>query len=339
MRSPAEPHHSTEPLRVALVGVGAAATTAHLPALSELTRTGAVELAGVCDRTPERRDAVLRAHPDSRGFAENEEMLDAVEPDLLVIATPPSAHLEEMAAAVARGLHVLCEKPLGLSRGDTAVLGDLAASHGGQALATVHQYRHAGPWQWLARAAAGAVSGGEPFRVEVTVERPGTDPLSTGGWRTDPEHEGGILGDHAVHYLALLHTLDPGCEVVSCHRQGPGGRETASIDVRAGAGGVAHVAVSYAGDRRRNVIRLARPAQCLEMVWDGDEVTIDHNGRTRAWSPVDSLSDRGVVNSLYAPMYRELVAGLGDPAWRAAATAQTLGAAGLLAAAIELARS
>ena len=194
-------------------------------------------------------------------------MLDATPPDLLVIATPPSAHLAEMAAAAARDVHVLCEKPLGLSRDDVATLRDLASAHPDLALATVHQYRFATPWRWIARAAGGAVAGDEPFAVRVEVERPGTDPLSAGGWRADPEHEGGILGDHAVHYLALFELLDPGCTVVACHRRGAGGREVASIDVRIGVAGAGRIDTSYAGSRRSNVVRLERPAQCLEMEW------------------------------------------------------------------------
>jgi predicted dehydrogenase len=322
------------PLRVALVGVGSAASRAHLPALSALESSGVVELVGVCDPAADRRAAVIAAHPAVRGFAENDDMLDSVRPDLLVIATPPSVHLGEMAAAVARGLHVLCEKPLGLSDRDVATLADLAESHRGQTLATVHQYRYAQPWLWLARAAAGAIRNGEPFTVTVEVERPGTDPLSAGGWRTDPEHEGGILGDHAVHYLALLHELDPGCQVVACHREGPGGREVASVDVSLAAAGNAHIAVSYAGNRRRNLIKLDRPEQCLEASWADGVIVLTRNGLAGAPRTTASLSDRALVNALYSPMYSELIAGIGNPSWRSRATAGTVTVAGLLASAL-----
>jgi predicted dehydrogenase len=324
-------------LRVALVGIGSAASRAHLPALSTLESAGVVKLVGVCDPASERRDAVIAAHPAVQGFAENDDMLDSVRPDVLVIATPPSVHLGEMAAAVARGLHVLCEKPLGLSDGDVATLHDLADSHRGQILATVHQYRHAQPWRWLARAAAGAIRDGEPFSLTVEVERPGTDPLSAGGWRTDPEHEGGILGDHAVHYLALLHELDPACQVVACHREGPGGREVASVDARLAAAGTAHIAVSYAGNRRRNLIKLDRPEQCLEATWEDGVFVVTHNSRAEAPRPADSLSDRTLVNALYSPMYGELIAGVGDPSWHDRATTATLAVAGLLASALRVA--
>jgi predicted dehydrogenase len=320
-----------------LVGVGSAASRAHLPALSALESSRVVELVGVCDPADDRRAAVIAAHPAVRGFAENDDMLDSVRPDLLVIATPPSVHLGEMAAAVARGLHVLCEKPLGLSDRDVATLGDLAESHRGQTLATVHQYRYAQPWSWLARAAGGAIRDGEPFSLTVEVERPGTDPLSAGGWRTDPEHEGGILGDHAVHYLALLHELDPGCEVVACHREGPGGREVASVDVSLAAAGSAHIAVSYAGNRRCNLIKLDRPEQCLEAIWEDGAFVVNHNRRAGPPRTAESLSDRTLVNALYSPMYAELISGIGDPSWRSRVTAATVTVAGLLASALRAA--
>ena len=243
-----------------------------------------------------------------------------------------------MAAALARGVHVLCEKPLGLSDPDVETLRDLARRHPELALATVHQYRFATPWRWMARAAAGAVERDEPFSMEVRVERPGTDPLSAGGWRADPEREGGILGDHAVHYLALLHLLDPRCQVVACRRRGPGGREVAAVDVRVGSAGVAHIHTSYAGTSRANLVHLSRPAQCLDVDWEDAAVRVVHDGRPGPDRAVASLSDRGVVNALYSPMYEELIANLDDQWWRALATARTIAAAELLGRAISMAR-
>ena len=293
---------------------------------------------GVCDRRPERRAAVLESHPGARGFGDNDEMLDELMPDLLVIATPPSAHLGEMAAAVERGLHVLCEKPLGLNDDDLRTLQALAASHGDLTLATVQQYRFAQPWRWLSRAITGGLREDEPFELAITVGRPGTDPLSAGSWRSDPEHEGGIIGDHGAHYLGLLHSLGAAVEVTSCSRHGSGADEVAGIDATVGGAARARIDLSYSAERRRNVIRLERPRQCLTITWDGDQASFVHNGEAREHRPVESLSDRTLVNRLYAPMYSELLDGLAVPAWRAGATAQTLGIASLVAGAMRLAR-
>lgn len=320
-----------------LVGVGSAATRAHLPALTVAETAGGITLVGVCDPAADRREAVVAAHRWARGFSDNDEMLDEVRPDLLIIATPPSAHLGEIGAALARGVHVLCEKPLGLRDADVATLRELARSDQELALATVHQYRHAQPWRWLARAAAGGLVSGESVRIDVAVERPGTDPLSAGGWRADPEREGGILGDHAVHYLSLLRELHPDCRVVACHREGRGGREVAWIDLRLAGVGVARIDVSYAGERRRNLIRLQRPAQCLEVTWEDGAFTVAHNGQAAAPRAVASLSDRATVNALYSPMYADLISGIVDPQWRAHATAHSVEVAALLATSLGLA--
>lgn len=320
------------------MGVGSAATRAHLPALQALESSGRAEVVGVCDRRADRREAVLQDHPRARGFAENDQMLDEVLPDLLVIATPPSVHLGEMAAAVDRGLHVLCEKPLGLNDDDLGTLRELAASHGDLTLATVQQYRFARPWRWLARAVAGALRENEPFELAITVGRPGTDPLSAGSWRSDPEHEGGIIGDHGAHYLGLLHSLGADVMVTACDRHGSGASEVAGLEATIGAAGHARIELSYSAERRRNVVRLERPSQCLTLSWDGDRATFVHNEDTRDHHPVESLTDRALVNRLYAPMYDELLDGVHVPAWRAAATAQTVGIAALVAASMRLAR-
>lgn len=324
-------------LRVAVVGIGSAATRAHLPALQSAEARGAMQLVGVCDRDRVRRSSVLVEHPEVRDYDDNAAMLDALQPDLLVIATPPSAHLDEIAAAGSRRVHVLCEKPLGLRPADVAALRRLSADHPELAIATVHQYRHAPAWQWVARAAAGAIRDGEPFTLRITVERPGTDPLSADGWRAHPESEGGILGDHAVHYLSLVRTLDPTATVVACRRVGLGGRETASVDLRLGAQGSAHIDVSYAGGSRRNVVALSRPSQCLEMAWEGECLRLLHHGLESPEREVRSLADRSFVNALYEPMYKGVTAGLGDPRWRRDETQHTLGVAAMLATALVMA--
>ena len=46
-------------------------------------------------------------------FASMEAMLEKVQPELIVLATPPQFHCEQTVLALEHGLHVLCEKPLG----------------------------------------------------------------------------------------------------------------------------------------------------------------------------------------------------------------------------------
>jgi predicted dehydrogenase len=324
------------PLTIGLCGLGSAATRAHLPALSRAEETGAATVVGVCDPDPSRRDAFLRQSPHARGFADVVSLLDGARPDLLVIASPPSAHLSAITAAVERGVDVLCEKPLGLSAGDVSALEALAAAHPSRLLAPVHQYRLAPPWRVFTRALCVASARDCAFRLDAEVERPGTDPLSAGGWRADPDHEGGILGDHAVHYLALCWITGLPARVTACERSGEGGSETARVELRLGRG-QATVTVSYAGHARRNRVALDIPAAGFHVDWHDESLTVTRRGGPGSVRRVEALSARQLVNDLYEPMYDELLARGDDPSWRSERTAETLGVARLLADSLHLA--
>lgn len=93
--------------RVAIIGVGAIARM-HARALRDLP--SATLVAGSC-RTGEKGRA-FAAEFDCRWYADYEEMMDREEPGVVTIATPSGLHLEPTLAAAARGVHVLCEKPL-----------------------------------------------------------------------------------------------------------------------------------------------------------------------------------------------------------------------------------
>jgi len=324
------------PLSIGLCGLGSAATRAHLPALSRAEETGAAAVVGVCDPDPSRCELFLRQSRQARGYGDVVALLDGARPDVLVIASPPSAHLDAIAAAVERGVDVLCEKPLGLSFADVARLDALAAAHPERLLAPVHQYRLASPWRVFARALQVAAARECAFRIDAEVERPGTDPLSAGGWRADPDHEGGILGDHAVHYLALSWMTGLSARIVSCERSGEGGSETARTELRLGKGQAA-ITVSYAGHARHNRIALDIPSAGFHLDWHDDSLTVTRRGGPGSVRRVGALSARQFVNDLYEPMYDELLARIDDAAWRAERTAETLGVARMLAESLRMA--
>ena len=64
-----------------------------------------VELVGWADKEVSRVS-------DVRAFAAMEEMLAKTKPDVVDIVTPPETHLDLVRAAAARGLPVICQKPL-----------------------------------------------------------------------------------------------------------------------------------------------------------------------------------------------------------------------------------
>ena len=100
-------------MRLFLIGAGVIART-HADAAAKLGEP--VELF-VADPAPDVLAAFCAAFPGARAFPGADEMLTLpAEPDdVVVIATPPFAHLGPTIAALQSGRHVLCEKPLAMS--------------------------------------------------------------------------------------------------------------------------------------------------------------------------------------------------------------------------------
>jgi predicted dehydrogenase len=68
-------------------------------------------------------------------------MLDGVELDVVAVASPPFDHVPSVLASLARGKHVLCEKPFALNVADAETM--LAASErAGTVCAVAHEFRY-----------------------------------------------------------------------------------------------------------------------------------------------------------------------------------------------------
>jgi predicted dehydrogenase len=109
------------PQKVAIVGLGAAGRTIHLPALRKLP---GVELVGGYDAAGPAEALGLQA------FGSVDELLERGRPEVLVVATPPSSHAELTRRGLLAGCHVFCEKPLAPSLAEADELVDLAERQG-----------------------------------------------------------------------------------------------------------------------------------------------------------------------------------------------------------------
>src|SRR5262245_20752851 len=92
----------------AIVGFGEVARHGHWPAYA---RCPEVRIAAIVDRTEERRALARVLVPGVATFATLDELAAATSVDFVDICTPPALHPEPMLEAIARGWHVLCEKP------------------------------------------------------------------------------------------------------------------------------------------------------------------------------------------------------------------------------------
>lgn len=112
----------TRRARIAVVGAGWWASTAHLPAL---VRDSRADLVGVCDPDDTRAQGAAREF-GTQGFISLEAMIEDARPDGVVVATPHSTHFAVAAAALRAGCHVLVEKPLATAATDAWELVSIA---------------------------------------------------------------------------------------------------------------------------------------------------------------------------------------------------------------------
>ncbi len=105
-------------LRVAVIGTGMIANSAHFPALNDLRKEGLVEVVGVADIREEVAAETAKRHNVPNYYKDPQKMLDELKPDFVAVCTPNMYHKEWTIKALQAGAHVACEKPLGISVAD-----------------------------------------------------------------------------------------------------------------------------------------------------------------------------------------------------------------------------
>jgi predicted dehydrogenase len=103
---------SSRPVCVGVIGAGNA-LSGYLGALDRLCGRGMAELGPVCARRRSAWPALLSRRPGMQLVETAVEVLDT-DVDVVLVVTAPDAHADLALAALARGKHVVCEKPLAL---------------------------------------------------------------------------------------------------------------------------------------------------------------------------------------------------------------------------------
>jgi predicted dehydrogenase len=93
---------------IAFLGLGEASRAIHLPACLSIRDLEVVAGADPCE---ESRSQFRRKAPHLTLHASAGELLDAVQPDWVLVAAPPSHHAALCIQALEAGAHVFCEKP------------------------------------------------------------------------------------------------------------------------------------------------------------------------------------------------------------------------------------
>jgi predicted dehydrogenase len=123
----------------AIIGFGFIAEKGHLPAYLARRDFSIVAVADVCGP---RRELARRLLPHARIYEDAQSLMAAEQLDFVDIATPPKDHAPIACAAMARGLHVICEKPLATSVRDAESVIETALKRR-RVFYPIHNYKHA----------------------------------------------------------------------------------------------------------------------------------------------------------------------------------------------------
>src|SRR5712675_1015831 len=113
-------------LNLALVGTGQVSERF----LRQAQRRSDVRFVATCARRLASAEAKAREHGINLWYDEYLKMFEEVRPDGVVVATPNSLHAAPAIAALERGIHVLCEKPMATSLTDCQAMVDAAEKSG-----------------------------------------------------------------------------------------------------------------------------------------------------------------------------------------------------------------
>ncbi len=153
-------------LKVAVVGTGYFSQF-HYEAWSRL---GGVRLVGAASFDPEGLTDMQERFGIDAVFDDVGDMLDQAQPDLLDIAAPPNAHQALLNEAAARGIDVICQKPLGGDLPTAQAMVERAEAAG--IIFAVHENFRFQPWYREAKRVMEAGHLGEVTNISFRL-RPG----------------------------------------------------------------------------------------------------------------------------------------------------------------------
>ncbi|MFJ4165497.1 Gfo/Idh/MocA family protein [Microbacterium sp. NPDC089698] len=200
--------------RVGLIGAGAIAA-AHLDAWQAL--------GAECVISSRTRPTALAERFGVEIADDADALIDRV--DIVGILAPTPTHLDLALRAMARGRHVVCEKPLALTAHDAQRLAD-AADAAGVRMFPAHVVRYFAAYRRIQQA---VVAGGIGALQTLRLSRAGAGP--TTAWFYDENAGGGLIRDLLIHDLDQALWLAGPVTTVSARQDPPsvGGRLSAPV--------------------------------------------------------------------------------------------------------------
>lgn len=182
-------------ITVVMIGCGGFARRYHVPALLADPQ---VRIAAIVDPTPTEDVARLAQRTSARLTDSPEHVADQPAPVLAIVTTPHTLHAAHVAAALARGWHVLCDKPFVSHAADARALAAEADRRGVRHAVAFNRRHDRGCLRAREVLRAGVIG---PVRFVQTVQL----GYERSGWFLDPAlGGGGPFTGRASHMADLI---------------------------------------------------------------------------------------------------------------------------------------
>jgi len=185
-----------------IVGLGTVAE----PHIEAYLRLDCVEITGVAEPAPERREAVSGRF-GLPAFESCAQLLAAARPDILCVLTPASTHRRIVEEGARAGAHILCEKPMAHTLEDAYAMEHACRQHSVR-FCYGSSYRHLPAVIEARRLIAEGSIGAVRLLVEEVITGEGESsfrPLSATHYPVGGPGGGGYgLVDHGIHMLDIL---------------------------------------------------------------------------------------------------------------------------------------
>lgn len=260
----------SDKIRVGIVGTSWWADRMHLPALVSHPRAEAV---AICGRDRERAQAMATKYAIPQIYTDYRELLERAQLHALIVSVPDDLHYDVTMAALAAGVHVLCEKPLAYTLAQAQAMHAKAEAMRVKTM-TYFTWRSVPHFRYIKRLMAEGFVG-HVYHAQF-IQCGGYARAGQYQWRFDARRANGVLGDLGSHMLDLAHWLvgdiarvsaQVATQVARADTPQPANDEAALlVQFAQGAQGVIHVsAVTQQGARgQQQILRLHGDRGTLE---------------------------------------------------------------------------
>jgi len=184
--------------RFVVVGYGMGAWHARL-----IRQVEGLELYGICDIDPAKREKAASDHPDAKIFDHFDQVLADDSVDAVSVVTPHNQHARMAIQSMDAGKHTLTDKAMCLTTDEARAM--IAARDRNRVLLSVfHNRRWDSDFVTVRKVVEEGLLG-HVFHIQSNVTYWGTP----GGWRNDRPQMGGWLFDWGAHTIDQILLLEP----------------------------------------------------------------------------------------------------------------------------------